>query len=227
MEMKAFLTDAGSAVVTQLLASQGELTVTRAEIRQRDCHERGGGTGEDRADFKACKCKPGVVHAVQPASGHRRAIQQRGSGGKLLRWGNRHLLQRTLRTKRRSALLLCDVRRHADTIVAGSTALYTRTYRVFMFVSDVQNVTGRNLSGRDGIAPAIWTRQFRALETEIAAELEEKADKTLLTAAVGTPAGRPDEARVYGQRREAWGADGGGGEDGAGGAAHLERRRRR
>ena len=32
MEMKAFLTDAGSAVVTQLLASQGELTVTRAEI---------------------------------------------------------------------------------------------------------------------------------------------------------------------------------------------------
>ena len=186
MEMKAFLTDAGSAVVTQLLASQGELTVTRAEI--------GSGivTSEEAArertelisklaDANLTSCTLSNQQAAIDVQYSNEDQEESYSVGEI----GIYCKDPSDETQE---VLYCYATfgDTPDTIVAGSTALYTRTYRVFMFVSDVQNVTAE-ISPAGTVSPSDLDAAISALETEIAAELEEKADKTLLTAAVGTP----------------------------------------
>lgn len=140
MEMKAFLTAAGAEVVNSLLADQGQLVITRAEI----------GTGCAQSETAARmrteliqKAGDAQLAACTLSDGHAVIdVQYRNDGQQEdLAIGEIGIFCRHPADESREVLYCYAAFGDTpDTIVKGSTAIYARTYRIAVFVSDLKEV---------------------------------------------------------------------------------------
>ena len=195
MEMKAYLTTAGNAVITSLLAAQGALVFTRAEI----------GTGVVSSE-EAARARTSLIAKAADADlisckfSNQQALiemQYSNSGQTADYTIDEIAIYCKDPADATKEVLYCYATfgDTPDTIVKAATALYTRTYRITVYVSDLQSITVT-------VSPAGMVSQddLEALEDSIDTKLAGKAalnhthgsmgsDGTLTSAAAGADAG--------------------------------------
>ena len=195
MEMKAYLTTAGNAVITSLLAAQGALTFTRAEI----------GTGVVSSE-EAARARTSLIAKAADAdliscklSNQQALIEmQYSNSGQTADYAIDEIAvycKDPADATKEVLYCYATFGDTPDTIVKAATALYTRTYRITVYVSDLQSITVT-------VSPAGMVSQddLDALEDSIDTKLAGKAalnhthgsmgsDGTLTAAAAGADAG--------------------------------------
>ena len=194
MEMKAYLTTAGNAVITSLLAAQGALEFIRAEI----------GTGVVSSE-EAARARTSLIAKAADADlisckfSNQQALiemQYSNSGQTADYTIDEIAIYCKDPADATKEVLYCYATfgDTPDTIVKAATALYTRTYRITVYVSDLQSITVT-------VSPAGMVSQddLEALEDSIDTKLGKAAathahggigsDGTLTSAAAGADAG--------------------------------------
>lgn len=137
MELKAYLTTAGNAVLSALLASQGALKFTRAEI--------GSGSVSSEAAARArtslvAKAADASLVSASLVNGQACVDVQFSNAGLAADLSVSELaIYCSDPSDAAQEILFCYAAFGGtpDAIVKASTALYTRVYRVYIFVSDL------------------------------------------------------------------------------------------
>lgn len=175
MQMGTYITNGGNAVIAALLAEQGPLTFTRAEI--------GSGivTSEDAArertsliskvadaELISCTLSGGIATiALSYNNSEQNNDISIGEVGVFCKDPN-DATQEVL-------YAYCTFGDTPDVIVASTTALYSRTYKVLTFVSSLTDVS------------VVVTPGGYVSQAELESALALKADVLLQTTASGTP----------------------------------------
>lgn len=140
MNLKAYVTTKGSEAITRLLAAQGALKITRAEL--------GAGTVATEAEARA---RTSLKNKTADASLTSCSVRDKQAAIDVQYVNTSQTADMTVRelgvycadpSDGTKEVLLCYVAfgDSPDLIVKGATAMYTRVYRVYVYVSDLQQI---------------------------------------------------------------------------------------
>lgn len=195
MNLKAYVTTKGNEAITRLLAAQGALKITRAEL--------GSGAAASEAEARA---RTSLISKTADASLTSCSVRDKQAAVDVQYVNTSQSADMTVRelgiycadpSDATKEVLLCYVAfgDAPDLIVKNATATYTRVYRVYVYVSDLQqievNVSPAAMVSQDDLAAALAALKIPKIAAlAVTLPADGWSEKTQTVSAAGVTADR-------------------------------------